>query len=327
MDADPFECPKCGSRMLNDPAVPGYRCHVCGNHEQFGHALDGGQGAGGAGAGAPMPESGPSTDGRTGPSQEGTWQGALDSEFRQPVIMSLASILRITYSGAKIRELFKSSGHPVIWDNIGENWKFLSGALERTQRECGPYGVARILETACAEQDELGNHRMRGDINECLLSCGVEIGEDCKARRIRRAGPPAGEAALFDQRRYHKAVIEHARPGFLRKDYFSSVVEGCKVLEELVRERSGIDDYGASLMKRALGDRGILEVDMADLTGRTRDGIRRGLGSMCEGIVSGVQNPASREYEQRFPISGEDALDILGVISYLCRQIEKMRRR
>ncbi|MCY4252708.1 MAG: hypothetical protein OXD41_05335 [Thaumarchaeota archaeon] len=48
---------------------------------------------------------------------------------------------------------------------------------------------------------------------------------------------------------------------------------------------------------------------------------------MCEGIVSSVRSHVSHEYEQRFPIGGADALDILGVISYLCRQVKLGRRR
>ena len=48
---------------------------------------------------------------------------------------------------------------------------------------------------------------------------------------------------------------------------------------------------------------------------------------MCEGIVSSVRSHVSHEYEQRFPIGGADALDTLGVISCLCRQVEKLGRR
>ncbi len=323
MAADPFECPECGSRMLNDPAVSGYRCPSCGNHEPFGHAINGG----GRRAGAPVSGPEPGAHASAGSGPEGTGQGALDSGFQQSTLGSLASILCIAYRGAEIRELFKRSGFPVIWDNIGANWKFLSGALERTQREFGPYGVAKILEAACAQQDRLGNHGVRVDMNECLAPFGVRIGDDGRVRRLGHGGPPGGGAAPFDQRRYHQAVIAHARPKFLRGDHFGAVVEGCKVLEELVRSRSGIDGYGTGLMERAFGERGPLEVDMADLTGTTRDGIRRGLGSMCGGIVASVRNPASHEYEERFPIGSADALDILGVISYLCRQVERMRRR
>jgi len=329
MVTDPFKCPKCGSRMLNDLTSHGYMCHACGNREPFGHAPGAdSRGARGAGTGEPVPGAGaPGAEGGVGAGPAGAGQGALDSGFCSSTLGSLASIMCIVYRGREITELFRESGLPPVWNYLGADWKFLCGALESTQRNFGPYGVARILETACVQQDGLGNGRMREDINECLSPCGVGIGDDGKARRLGQAGTPAGEAALFDQRRYHQDVIGHAKPKFLKGDYFGSVIEGCKVLEELVRVRSGVDGYGTRLMKRALGEGGALEVDMADLTGTTKDGIRRGLGSMCEGMVSSVRNPVSHEYEERFPIGGEDALDILSVVSYLCRQIERMRRR
>lgn len=315
--------------MLNDLAGHGHMCPMCGNHEPFRHAPGAGdRGAGAPGARAPMPGTGETgTKDSAGTDPTGARQGALDAGFRAPTLSSLASIMCLVYRGQGVTELFRSSGLPPVWNHLGQDWAFLRGALEGTQRDFGPYGVAKILETACAHQDSLGNGEMRVDINECLSPFGVRIGDDCRARRLGQAEPPAGEADPFDQRNYHPAIMEHAKPKYLKGEHFASVVEGCKVLEKLVSAQSGIDDYGASLMKRALGDGGILEVEMADLTGRTRDGIRRGLGSMCEGVVSGVRNPASHEYEQRFPIDGEDALDILSVISYLCRQIEKMRRR
>jgi len=314
MAADPLECPECGSRMLSDLTTHGHRCPACGNSVPFGHA----PGVGSRGAWAPAAE------GDAGAGPAGAGQGALDAGFRAPTLGSLASILFLVYRGTDITELFRSSGLPPAWDYLGHGWKFLCGALERVQGDFGPYGVARILETACAQQDGLGNGGMREDINGCLRPFGAVIGDDC---RVRRLGDHADKAALFDQRRYHPAVIGHAKPKFLKGEHFASVVEGCKVLEELVRSKSGIEDYGTSLMKRAFGERGALEAGMADLTGTTRDGIRRGLGSMCEGIVSSVRNPASHEYEERFPIRGADALDILSVISYLCRQVERMRRR
>ena len=328
MAADPLECPKCGSRMLGDFVEHGYRCPKCDNREPFGHALgDDGRVAGGAGAGTPTPGAEPGADGRAGSGPEGTGQGALETGFRSTTLGSLASIICIVYRGAEIRDLFKRSGIPLIWDHIGDNWKFLSGALEKTQHEFGPYGVAKILETVCAQQDGLGNGGVRKRINERLRPCGVWIGGDCVARQLEQAEEPAGEVALFDRGRHHPSVIEHARPRLLKDDYFGAVVEGCKALEELIRARSGVEGHGLRLIKEAFGDGGALEVGMADLTGRTREGIRHGVGSMCEGIVSSVRSHVSHEYEQRFPIGGADALDILGVISYLCRQVKLGRRR
>lgn len=326
MSVDPFECPKCGSRMLNDLMNYGYRCVSCGNHEPFGHT-------GGAGARAPAPAAGiqagsPAAGARPAASPAGTGQGITDTLFRPQTLSNLASITCIVYRGQGITDLFRRSGFPPVWNyRPGNDWRFLYGALERLQQNFGPYGVTKILEAACDPQDGLARDNAREEINECLSPYGIRIGEDGRARRLEAKAAAASEAALFDQRNYHKAVIEHARPPFLKGEYFGAAREGLKVLEELIRTRSGIDDYGARLVQKALGDSGALEADLADLTGTTRKGIRRGLESGCTWMLSSVRNPASHEYETKFIIGRADALDILTAVSYLCRQVEKMRRR
>jgi len=45
------------------------------------------------------------------------------------------------------------------------------------------------------------------------------------------------------------------------------------------------------------------------------------------GMVANVRNPVSHELERKFCMGRKDALDILGTISYLCRQVEGTRRR
>jgi len=121
--------------------------------------------------------------------------------------------------------------------------------------------------------------------------------------------------------------VDRARPKFLKGEYSSSVSEACKALEGLVRKKSGIEDSGTGLMGKAFGDDGALAVSLPGLTGETRGSVRRGIMHMCMGIMSSVRNPISHEPEIDFPMTRDDALDVLGVIGYLCRQVERTRRR
>ena len=174
-----------------------------------------------------------------------------------------------------------------------------------------------------------GNHEPFGhNVGRRRGAAAPARGEGAQAGTPGAAGPPAGgDTALFDQRKYHRLVVEHARAKFLKGEYLGAVSEACKAFEGMVRKKSGIDDYGVQLMKGAFGDGGALEVDAAGLSAATRKSRQHGLESLCVGMVSGVRNPVSHEPESSLHIGREDALHILGTISHLCGQVDGTRRR
>lgn len=131
----------------------------------------------------------------------------------------------------------------------------------------------------------------------------------------------------FDQRGLHSVVVEHARQRFLKGDHLGAVAGAYIGLEGMVRAKSGVSGCGAGLMTRAFGEGGILEAGPAGLAGVARDYRQRALGSMFAEMVSGVRNRICHEPEASLHIGREEALDILGTISYLCGQVEQARRR
>lgn len=323
MGINQFECPKCKGMMINDLMYGGYRCFACGNHEPLVHSAGGGAPGRGGGAQAGTPGAG----GRAaGPS--GAEQGMDDIMFHPSTLGRLASILCVVYRNAAITDLLRRSGLPPRWNYFSDtDWRFLYGCLERIQQGFGPYGVARILKAACSPQEGPGRDALREEINACLSSYGLRVGKDGVARHGAPGAPGDGDAGLLERLGWHPAVMEHAGPKFLKGEYHGAVAEGCKALEGVVRKKSGIDGYGARLMRGALGSAGILEVGQAGLTGATMEGRQRGLEDMCTGMVSCVRNPASHEHEASLGIGRDDALHILGTISYLCGQVEGMERR
>lgn len=134
-----------------------------------------------------------------------------------------------------------------------------------------------------------------------------------------------GDGAAFDQRGYHALVVEHSRARFLRAEYLGAVAGAYGALEGMIRAKSGVDGHGTHLINRALGEDGALEVGLPGLAGATRASMRRGLAQMCVGAVSGMRNPIAHDASLR--IGRGEALDMLGVLSYLCGQVEQTRRR
>lgn len=367
MGINPFECPKCGGVMFNDLMRYGYRCLSCGNHVPYesmrvvnGHGGEAAPGAGadrGAGAQAGGSEGGSAMEPTAA-------RPAVVIELESSTLQMLAKIIGDAYNEIEITRLLVDSGHKTIGYGGGTRRQFLYKELELLQDRRGYRGVLEFLRRVCSSPGRNDGIDVQGDINACLdyyrLGIGSqgEIVDPAGARgrtshggenggktarpmgaqgRMVKGGntglPVGGQAQLdddgqaFDRRGYHKLVIRHAREKFLKGEYFSAVTECCKAFEELVQKKSGIDDCGADLMGRAFGSEGALTVSFPGLKGETRENMRRGLLHLCQGIVANVRNPVSHELELKFRMGREDALDILGTISYLCRLVERTRRR
>lgn len=161
-------------------------------------------------------------------------------------------------------------------------------------------------------------------------ACGIHAPYGHKSRDGAGTGAPGVDEAAFDQRGYHQIVVEHGRAGFLRGDYFGAVRDCCQGLEGLVRGRSGLEGYGRDLMARALSpkERGKgLETSLSGVSEKTRDSVQEGTMHLCMGIMASARNPTAHESRSSFPISRHDALEILSVISHVCRQIDRMGPR
>ncbi|MEA3311564.1 MAG: TIGR02391 family protein, partial [candidate division WOR-3 bacterium] len=129
------------------------------------------------------------------------------------------------------------------------------------------------------------------------------------------------EAKLFDSREFHPKVREHAKELFLEKRYFHAVFECCKAFDKYVREKSKLDKHGLSLMSSALSLKGPLKLNPQRT--ETEKNEQEGLMHLCIGLMRAIRNPEGHEPELDWPITREDALDILSLISYLYRKIDK----
>ena len=252
-------------------------------------------------------------------------------EFHLSVLERLARIIGNAYTGTEITDLLRRAGFETIRHDGGTKWRFLYSAFEDLQGRFGPEGILKVLTVACSPQETLNRPGVRADVNECLAFSGLEIGKDGEVRRVERAqSPRGGDGPLFDQRGYHQIVVEHGRAGFLRGDYFGAVRDCCQGLEGLVRGRSGLEGYGRDLMARALSpkERGNgLETSLPGVSEKTRDSVQEGTMHLCMGIMASARNPTAHESRSSFPISRHDALEILSVISHVCRQIDRMGPR
>lgn len=115
-------------------------------------------------------------------------------------------------------------------------------------------------------------------------------------------------------------VIKHGKSHFARGAYFHAVFEVCKAFDSTVKSKSRFNDSGQSLMGKALSVSGPLKINSQRSQSECNE--QEGIKFLCMGLMNAVRNPQAHEPELHWPMSKEDALDVLALLSFLFRKIE-----
>jgi uncharacterized protein (TIGR02391 family) len=129
------------------------------------------------------------------------------------------------------------------------------------------------------------------------------------------------ESHEFDNRDYHKAIIDNSRKLFIETNYFHAVFEAAKCYNKEVQRRSGSSKDGSQLMMDVFGDKGVLRHN----EGKTPTEIDElnGIKFMSAGLMQALRNPTAHELAIEWRISKKDCLDILSFISFLLRKLDE----
>ena len=252
--------------------------------------------------------------------------------FSLSALERIAKIVAGRYTGSQITDFFRKAGFPRIRHDGTTKWRFVYSALEQIQNNTyGPYRIAEIIERLCDPQEYFGDaegHRQTiNEINEILRFYGLAV--DAKNGRIGVTSRTdallrsreSEEAKLFNSRGFHAEVTRHARLLFLEGHHFHAVFECCKAFDKYVRAKSLLDKHGSDLMSAALSLKGPLKLNAQET--ETERNEQEGLMHLCMGLMRAIRNPESHEPQLDWPITREDALDILSLVSFLYRQVDK----
>jgi uncharacterized protein (TIGR02391 family) len=129
----------------------------------------------------------------------------------------------------------------------------------------------------------------------------------------------------FDQflkRDFHAEVIKHSQKLFIQGNYFHAVFECAKAFNKDVKNKSQSDKDGQPLMLNVWGcDNGVLK--STQCSSQTDKDFQDGIKFLSGGLMSAIRNPTAHEPAITWPISKQDCLDILSLISFLYRQLDK----
>lgn len=126
----------------------------------------------------------------------------------------------------------------------------------------------------------------------------------------------------FLKRNFHSEVIKHSQKLFTQGNFFHAVFESAKAYNKDVKEKAQSDKDGQALMLNVWGcDNGVLKATKCE--SQTDKDYQDGIKFISGGLMSAIRNPTAHEPAITWPIDKQDCLDILSLISFLYRQLNK----
>lgn len=262
--------------------------------------------------------------------------------FSAQQIEAVARVLADTsegLTGQEITFILGNAGIPDV-DPRNTKWKRLYNAVASVQAEKGVGNHLLMVVTRALDPVRYTNEpgkweSRRQRVNAILVLAGFELGDDGKLRRVRQAQSvtEAVERAsrlsvALMSRGVHSDVLQYCRAELLDHNYFHAVFEATKSIAAKVRTLSGLDGDGADLIQRAfaLPKEGAPYLAINGLSTETDRGEQRGFVNLVVGLFGTVRNPLAHNPKVEWPMSEQDALDILTLASLVHRKLDSARR-
>lgn len=173
--------------------------------------------------------------------------------------------------------------------------------------------------------------RRRTLVNQQLAFVGYELKEDGKFREIKPASTISDVQIKVDnlkqeleKRNAHSEVFKYCKAELLQNNYFHSVLEANKGLYQRIRDLSGIKTDGKTLIEQVFSSNPILIINNYQLASEKNE--HEGFCNLLKGLCGMFRNPTAHEPKIDWEVTEEDALEILGIISYCHRRLDKAQK-
>ncbi len=219
-------------------------------------------------------------------------------------------------------------------------WKRLHNALAAKQNGDGHgASVCQFIQAAMepvrfSGQSEKFDER-RDALNQVIAFLGYSLGDDGKLRKTeaaktlteaeRRANRLRTE---LHRRRVHSDILNVCQARFLQKDYFYTVLEAAKSVAEKIRQKGELTSDGVSLVDAAFNipKSGYPLLAFNSLQTDSEKSEHKGLSNLMKGLFGAFRNPTAHQPEHTWPVSEEDALDLLTIASLIHRRLDNAAR-
>lgn len=191
--------------------------------------------------------------------------------------------------------------------------------------------IALVLAPSRFVNNQEEHNRLRNAVNQQLAFVGYELKENGQFREIEKASTISDVQIKVDnlkqeleKRSAHRDIYKYCNTELLQNNYFHSVFEANKGLFQRIRDLSGIKTDGNTLIEQVFSSNPILIIN--DYRSKSEKDEHAGFCNLLKGLCSMFRNPSAHEPKIYWEISENDALDILGIISYCHRRLDKAQK-
>lgn len=175
-------------------------------------------------------------------------------------------------------------------------------------------------------------NQVKTEINKQLAFEGLCINDSNQIVAIDKASKISDVQIMVDdlkakliEQGAHQLVFSYCNAELLANNYFHAVLESSKGLVKRIQDLADVTYDGQNLMEKVFkDDEPILIIN--NFISKSEKDEHRGFRNLLIGIVAMFRNPASHELKVEWNMSEQDALDILAMISYCHRRLDKAQK-
>jgi uncharacterized protein (TIGR02391 family) len=199
-----------------------------------------------------------------------------------------------------------------------------NAAQERT-------AILQFIREAMAPAVHLSNpgrhDAIRFRLNQALLLAGLQCTEEGKLE-MAEAATTLSQAerrarsmrAGLERRDVHPEVLRFCAAEWLVDDHFHAVQEAVKSVMDRLRKRTGLTTDGGELVNFVLGgDTPLLAINPRRTKSEKDE--QKGFVNLLIGVYGMFRNPTSHEARINWPMTQQDAEDIMSMVSLLHRRL------
>jgi uncharacterized protein (TIGR02391 family) len=173
------------------------------------------------------------------------------------------------------------------------------------------------------------------DVNKVPAFKGLRLGDDGKLRQSAAARTLSEAEQMADELRselrrrgVHGDTLTFCRAQLLEAkppNYFHAVLEATKSIAEKIREKTGLTEDGAPLVDSAFSlNNPLLAIN--SLRSESEKAEQSGVANMIKGMFGTFRNPTGHAPRVLWKVEKQDALDLLSLVSYLHRRLDRAIR-
>lgn len=256
--------------------------------------------------------------------------------FNQGILERISKILGDTSEGLKGSEIsyfLQQCGINDVTPNITK-WKRLYSALASVQNTDGCSNkILKFIQTVLNPvrfTDNLSFESKRKAVNESLSYVGYELQSNGRFREvtvattINEAQQRANDLlANLQFRNAHQEIFKYCTAELVDKNYFHAVFEACKGLFTRIRQMSLVNTDGVQLVQYVFNHPVLI---INSYQSKQEKDEQKGFEAILEGLCNMFRNPEAHQPKIEWPVSEQDALEILSLISYCHRRLDNSQR-